>query len=287
MAHTPFRFGVNLVTSGSRADWRDRCRRAEDLGFDVIAVPDHIGMPAPFPALVSAAEATTRPRLGVFVVNAGFYRPALLARDVAGTDALVDGRLELGLGAGYVKDEFDAAGLPWPSARERVDHLERTVVELRALLGSPDHAPAPVQNPVPFLIAGNGDRVLRIAAEHADVIAFSGATSGDTPGTLRLVSPAALAERVRLATEAAGDRQVELNLLVQAVGLGGEADAVRERFAIHLPADELADAPTVLAGSESEIAETLLRNRETYGFTYLTVLEPAMEAFARVFAKLR
>jgi alkanesulfonate monooxygenase SsuD/methylene tetrahydromethanopterin reductase-like flavin-dependent oxidoreductase (luciferase family) len=91
----PFRFGVNLLTVASRKEWQTRCRQAENLGYDVIAVPDHLGLPAPFPALVSAAEATERPRLAVFVLNAGFYNPTLLARDLAGTDQMVDGRLVL------------------------------------------------------------------------------------------------------------------------------------------------------------------------------------------------
>ncbi len=84
----PFRFGVNLLTPSPAADWRAKCRRAEELGYDVILVPDHLGMVAPFPALIAAAEATERPRLGTFVLNAGFWNPVLLAREVAATDAL-------------------------------------------------------------------------------------------------------------------------------------------------------------------------------------------------------
>lgn len=108
----PFRFGVNLMSPAPAGEWRAKCRRAEELGYDVILAPDHLGMPAPFPALVAAAEATERPRLGTFVLNAGFWNPALLAREVATTDALTDGRLELGLGTGYVQAEHETAGLP-------------------------------------------------------------------------------------------------------------------------------------------------------------------------------
>jgi alkanesulfonate monooxygenase SsuD/methylene tetrahydromethanopterin reductase-like flavin-dependent oxidoreductase (luciferase family) len=81
----PFRFGVSLLTPGPAGEWRARCRRAEELGYDVILVPDHLGMVAPFPALVAAAEATERPRLGTLVLNAGFWNPTLLAREVATT----------------------------------------------------------------------------------------------------------------------------------------------------------------------------------------------------------
>ena len=132
-----FRFGVNMVVPGSRTAWVEKCRKAEDLGFDVIGAADHLGMAPPFPALVLAAEATERVRLNTFVLNTPFYNPALLARDVTGTDQFTGGRLELGLGAGYVKEEFDDAGIPWPSARERVDHLERTILELNRRYADP------------------------------------------------------------------------------------------------------------------------------------------------------
>src|SRR4051812_48945381 len=137
----PFRFGVNMVAPESRAAWIEKCRKAEELGYDVLGVADHLGMPAPFPALVLAAENTKRVRLNTFVLNAGFYNPVLLARDITGTDQLTDGRFEVGLGAGYVKAEFDAAGIPWPTPRQRVDHLERTIKELKRLYADPEHKP--------------------------------------------------------------------------------------------------------------------------------------------------
>lgn len=113
----PFRFGVSLIDPAPAGEWRAKCRRAEEIGYDVILVPDHLGMPAPFPALVAAGAATERPRLGTFVLNAGFWNPALLAREVATTHALTDGRLELGLGTGYVQAEHDRAGLPFDATR--------------------------------------------------------------------------------------------------------------------------------------------------------------------------
>src|SRR3954471_19994428 len=112
----PFRFAVNLTAAATDEDWRAKCRQAEELGYDVILVPDHLGKVAPFPALVAAAQVTERPRLGTFVLNAGFWNPTLLAREVATVDALTGGRLELGLGTGYVQAEHDQAGLPFGSA---------------------------------------------------------------------------------------------------------------------------------------------------------------------------
>src|SRR5690606_35169848 len=104
-----------------------------------VCVPDHLGIFAPFPALAVAAQATNRVRLGTFVLNAAFYNPVLLARDAASTDQLSDGRLELGLGTGYAKAEFDAAGIPFPGPGARVDHLRHTVTELRR--ASPRRSP--------------------------------------------------------------------------------------------------------------------------------------------------
>lgn len=140
-----FRFGVALGATTSRAAWVERCRRAEELGFDVIGVPDHLGMLAPFPAMMLAAEATERVRLNTFVLNAPFYSPALLAREAATVDLLTDGRVELGLGAGYAAAEFERAGIPFPSARERVDLLDATAAALRAAFADPQHTPRPAQ----------------------------------------------------------------------------------------------------------------------------------------------
>src|SRR4051812_18547968 len=139
----PFRFAVNLTAAATDEDWRAKCRQAEELGYDVILVPDHLGKVAPFPALVAAAQVTERPRLGTFVLNAGFWNPTLLAREVATVDALTGGRLELGLGAGYVQSEHDRAGLPFGSAGERGDHLPRT----GGGVGRPVSARGPVAPP--------------------------------------------------------------------------------------------------------------------------------------------
>src|SRR6202165_4313904 len=115
-----FGFGWGLQDARSRAKIQSAARRAEELGYDVLHVPDHLGALAPFPVLMSAAAATSTLRLGTFVLNSGFYKPALLARDVGAMRDLTDGRFELGLGTGYVREEFEAAELPYPSARQRV-----------------------------------------------------------------------------------------------------------------------------------------------------------------------
>ncbi|WP_254390645.1 LLM class F420-dependent oxidoreductase [Streptomyces sp. AC550_RSS872] len=301
------------MTSAPADEWRAKCRRAEELGYDVILVPDHLGMPAPFPALVAAAEATQRPRLGTFVLNAGFWNPALLAREVATTDALTGGRLELGLGTGYVKAEHDTAGLPWLPPGERVDHLRHTIEELYRLLASEDlpHSrirssggtpmPQQVQKPrVPLLVGGNGDRVLRLTAEHADIAAFTGARSvrGSSTGQLEVMLAGELEERVALYRElaAAAGREnpepepAELNLLIQFVLDTDDREAAVQSLMERVPyltPDQVLELPIGLIGTVEEMAAQVLAQRERYGFTYLTVLEPSMEAFAPVMARLR
>lgn len=282
---------MNLLNAGNREQWLAKCATAERLGYDVILVPDHLGMPAPFPALVAAASVTQRPRLGTFVLNAAFYNPTLLARDVAATDQLTGGRLDLGLGTGYVREEFDTAGLHFGTGGERIDHLTTTVDRLRELLADPEHQPAPAQHPVPFLLGGNGDRMLRLAARTADIVGFTGATT-DSAGRLSLVSPDTLAERVDFTRAAAGQRatQLELNVLVQIVEVTDEPDATAQRLhrlAPNLTVEEFEALPTVLFGAPEQIAEKLRAHRERYGFSYITVLEGAMEPFAKVIDLLR
>ncbi|MFI1727716.1 LLM class F420-dependent oxidoreductase [Streptomyces acidicola] len=288
----PFRFGVSLLQSATAEEWRAKCRRAEELGYDVILVPDHLGMPAPFPALVAAAEATERPRLGTFVLNAGFWNPTLLAREVATTDALTDGRLELGLGTGYVEAEHVSAGLPWGSPGERVDHLRRTIEELDRLLGSDEFRPRPVQRPgVPLLVGANGDRMLRLTAEHADIAAFTGARS--LPGgMLQPITAEELDERVALYQELAAVRKepAELNLLLQVVVVTDDRSAAVQEWLPRIPdltEEQVLQLPIVLVGTLREIAGQVRAQRERYGISYLTVLEPNMEVFAPVIDALR
>ncbi|MBA9044513.1 LLM class F420-dependent oxidoreductase [Streptomyces griseofuscus] len=287
----PFRFGVNMLTPASAAEWRAKCRRAEELGYDVILVPDHLGWVAPFPALVAAAQATERARVGTLVLNAGFYNPALLAREVATTDALTGGRLELGLGTGYVREEHDEAGLPFGSAGERVDHLRRTVEELARLLGSEEYQPRPEQARVPLLIGGNGDRMLRLTAEHADIAAFSGVRTGSTR-SLEPLTADELDERVARYREFAAGRAepAELNLLIQQIAITDDPDtalkSVLERQP-HLSLEAALALPIMLVGPLEDIVAKIRAQRERYGFTNLTVLEPQMEAFAPVIERLR
>lgn len=287
-----FRFGVNMGLPGPRAEWVDKSRRAEALGYDVLAVPDHLGMPAPLPSLLLAAEATERIRLGTFVLNTPFYNPVLLARDVAALDQFSGGRVELGLGAGYVKDEFDAAGIPFGSPGARIDHLEQTVLTLRKLYSDPDYQPAPARpEGPPVLIAGNGNRLLRMATQHADVVALTGAAL-TTSGLMTAAGADEVAERAEYVRGLLGDRRdrVELNLLIWAVATPSERATLGDRVRHFLPGftdDLIGAAPAVLLGTPQQIADSVRACREQYGITYFTVMEPDLESFAPVIELLK
>uniref|UniRef100_UPI003F490F1D LLM class F420-dependent oxidoreductase n=1 Tax=Nonomuraea sp. CA-252377 TaxID=3240003 RepID=UPI003F490F1D len=291
----PFRFGAALHVPGTRDQWLDKCRKAEALGYDTISVPDHLGMPGPFPTIMLAAEVTERVRLGTYMLNANFYRPALLAREIATTDLLIGGRLEVGIGAGHAKPEFELAGLPYGSGRDRVEGLGRMVSELRVLFTHPDMQPQPAQRPSPpMMIAGRGDRLLTLAAREADIIGFNGAASSqhDKGGLPTFAAFDAVAERVDFARSALGERigEVEFNSAVVAVIVTNDRRSGLEKveqFAPHLSLEERAEVPGLLVGTVQEIADKLRKNRERLGFSYITVLEPGLEAMAPVIELLR
>lgn len=287
-----FRFGVGLTASTSRKEWIAKCQRAEDIGYDVIGVGDHIGMPSPFPALMLAAEFTQRPRLATTVVNASFHNPALLARDAATTDQFTDGRLELGIGAGYMKSEFDTAGFRWPGPGERVDRVKQTVVELRRLFADPTHRPQPSQKHGPPLwLVGRGDRLLATAAQQADIIGLSGFTSGSEGRTGDLATIEEISERVEFLRGCLGERisDVEFNILVWRVVVTQRrrSEAMRLEPMRGLSADQMLCVPTVLIGTAPQISDQLIEYREVFGFSYITVGEYNMEAMAPVIVKLR
>jgi probable F420-dependent oxidoreductase len=314
-----FRFSFNIFGITSREAFVAECREAEEYGYDTVFAADHLGIPAPFPLLVAAAEATRRMRVGTLVLNAAFWNAALLAREVATTDILTDGRLELGLGSGHMKWEFDEAGIGWQGPSARAAALERMIGELERFFstelpkprpGRP--APQPVQRTgfgghgPPLLVGGTGDSVLRIAARHAQIVGLAGAyqVRGQPPGTLRLATAAEADERSAFAKGCAGDRvgDIEWHLLVQAVvvtddrrGAAEELVAEHRRHFEALGAEESAvltagaalETPFLLIGTEDEIAAQLRRGRERWGYSYITVHEPYMRTFAPVVERLK
>ncbi|MFE0020412.1 TIGR03621 family F420-dependent LLM class oxidoreductase [Amycolatopsis sp. NPDC059021] len=284
-----FRFGIGLRALENQDEWITKCRRAEELGYDAITVPDHLGKGrmAPFPALAVAAAVTERLRLGPLVSNVPFYNLGLFAREVSTTVKLTGGRLDLGLGAGHMKHEFDDAGLPWSPARERIAYLGKSLGALEKHFED-EGVEAP-----PLLIAGNSDGVLDLAAAHADIVGFAGLRQapGKPPGTFILDDAATMDERVGHFRAKAAGREAEANMLVQKVTVTADRRAAAAEWAADIPqlnldVDGLLEAPQLLLGTIDEIVEQLVARRERYGFSYITVFEPAMEDFAPVVAEL-
>src|ERR671918_244874 len=305
----PFRFGVNLRSAGSRAEWADKARRLEDQGYAMLSVPDHLApMLAPMAALGSAAESTTRLRIGTMVLNNDFRHPVLMAREAAALDVLSDGRLELGLGAGHMKSEYDEAGLRFDPGEVRVARLAEALVVVKRLLeGKPvtfagdhyhvtDHTiyPRPVQQPrPPIFVGGNAPRVLRLAAREADIVGLTGIsfTRGGLERELSGFRAAAVDAQVRLVREAAGDSfdTIELNALIQRVVETDDRRAAAVELAQQWPqlsADEILESPYILAGTVEEMAEQLQARRERWGISYFTTQQAYGDAFAPVVARL-
>src|SRR6476660_2201162 len=182
----PFRFGVQISKAASAAAWRDKARKLEDLGYSTLFMPDHFGEElAPLPAIAMAAAYTTTLRIGSLVFDNDYKHPAILAKEAATIDLLSDGRLELGVGAGWMRTDYDQLGLPYDSPAVRVDRFEEALHVIKQCFTGEqftyrgehyritDYAswPKPVQQPgPPILIGGGGKRVLSVAAREADIV---------------------------------------------------------------------------------------------------------------------
>jgi probable F420-dependent oxidoreductase len=305
----PFRFGVNALVAGSAAEWIALARRLEELGYSTLCLPDHLtDRLAPLPALATAAAVTSQLRIGTMVLNNDFRHPVVLAREAATVDMLSEGRLELGLGAGYMKAEYEQAGVRFDRGGVRVDRLgEAVTIVTRLFEGEPvtfrgrhyevsEHTihPRPVQRPrPPILIGGNGPRLLTLAATEADIVALSGITfgGGGLQRDMAGFRADGVDERVRLVREAAGARfeQVELSALVQRVTVTedrrGAAEELAQRWA-GLTIDDILESPFVLLGSIDEIVDQLVARRRRWGISYYVVFRPAVDVFAPIVDRL-
>jgi probable F420-dependent oxidoreductase len=305
----PFRFGVNVRDAPSRAEWVDKARKVEGLGYSALTVPDHLAaMLAPIPAVVSAAEATKRLRVGTNVLNNDLHHPVLVAREAATVDLLTDGRFDLGLGAGHMESEYDQAGLRFDPGGTRVERLAEAVTIIKGLLGGEQvtfagryyrvagHTihPLPLQRPrPPILIGGNGRRILTLAAKEADMVGLTGITfrAGGTEPDLSAWKTAAVDERVRLVREAAGERydRLELSALVQRVVVTDNPRQAAEELAsrwTQLSVEEILQSPYALIGTVDHLVEELRRRRDRWDISYYVIFEPYMDAFAPVVARL-
>lgn len=304
----PFRFGVSVRRAEDGADWREKARRAEALGYSAFLVPDHLAdILPPWVALTVAAEAAPSLRVGTFVLNNDLRHPALVAREAAALDLLTDGRVELGLGAGHMQAEYEQIGLPFEPNGVRVERLGEAAVIVKRLLAGEEvtfsgahytlngHrvSPTPVQKPrPPLLLGGNSRRLLELAGREADIVSFLGFTHrrGGRAFDFGAFSADGTAERIDVVRKAAGSRfgELELNAVIQRVVVTDNARGAAAELAqdAELVADEVLDSPYLLVGSADEIAAGLHARHERHGFTYWVVPEAVMDAFAAVIGRV-
>jgi probable F420-dependent oxidoreductase len=300
----PFRFAVQSSSAADGSTWRAHARRVESLGYSTLYVPDHFGDQwGPLVALTVAAEATTTLRVGGLVFDNDYRHPLVLAKEIATLDLVSEGRVELGLGAGWLRSDYEAAGIPYDEPAIRIDRLAEALDVLDQLWAGAatfegahyrvhDAVAAPAQRRPPLVVGGGGRRILTLAAQRADIVGVnpslrSGAVDASTA---RSAVASLYDQRVAWIREAAGDRfdELELQALTFIVSVGGDRGELARQLApaFGISEEDAGEVPIALVGSVDEICDQLVARRERWGLNYWVVHEPELEAFAPVVARL-
>jgi probable F420-dependent oxidoreductase len=307
-ATRPFRFAVQTSVAADAAAWRERARLTEALGYSCLYIPDHFNDQfGPLVALTVAAEATSTLRVGTLVLDNDYRHPVVLAKEIATLDLISGGRVEFGLGAGWLQSDYDTAGLPYDPPGVRIDRLEESLTVLKALwsdgratfagrhyaVTDAECRPQPLTRPhPPILIGGGGKRMLSLAAREADIVGINPDLRAGRIGAEVVASaaPARWDERVEWVRAAAGARfdELDLQILTFVVMIvddrAGTAEQVAPLFGVD--AATALEMPITLVGTVEQICDTLLERRERWGFNYVVVHEAELEAFAPVVERL-
>ena len=304
----PFRFGVQCSRASTRSEWIDLARRTEANGFDCLTMPDHFtDQLAPVPALQAVADATTTLRVGALVWDNDYKHPVVLAKELATIDLLSEGRLEIGIGAGWMISDYEQAGMPYDAAGVRIDRfIEGLEIIKRAMnegafsfsgkhytINNYDGLPKPIQRPCPpILIGGGGKRVLSFAAREADIIGINGTMTAGVvgPDAISTMTADAVEEKVGIVRSAAGPRlaDIEMNIRAFFVKVTDDASGTISGMAqmIGVEPTMVADTPFALIGPVNKIVDDLLARRERWGFSYVIVGAEDVDSFAPVVAAL-
>ncbi len=306
--HRGFRFGVQVSKETSAKGWAELARRTEAAGYEVLTMPDHFtDQLAPIPALMAAASATTTLRVGALVFDNDYKHPVVLAKELATIDLLSEGRLEIGLGAGWMISDYEEAGMPYDSPKVRIDRFIEGVAVIRGAMAegafsfSGDHytianyngQPKPVQGRPPLLIGGGGKRVLSYAAREADIIGINGTMTAGVvgPEALSTMTAESVDEKVAIVAAAGAHRlnDIEMNIRTFFVKVTNDrAAAVEGISSMFGVSKEMIDAsPFALIGSVEECIEQLLERRERWGFSYTIVGAENIDECAPIVAALR
>ena len=295
----PFRFLADARDIASLTQLAETVRRAEAIGIDTLVIPDHlIAQLAPTPAMAAIAALSDRLRVASFVTNNDLRHPAVLAQELASIDVLSDGRLDVAIGAGWNRPEYEAIGIPFDRTPVRQARLAESIAVLKGCFGpgpfshAGDHYtiteydayPKPVQQPhPPFLIGGGGRRTLELAAREANIVGLAprilpnGAPDPDS------VTFAGTAEKIRWVREAAADRfeDLTLNIYPSMTGVSvtdrplAEAAEVAERISgrsgVPISAEAMLESPHIFIGSEDDFVAKFTRLRDELGISSIMV----------------
>jgi probable F420-dependent oxidoreductase len=321
----PFRFSLQSFNTESPASWRTLVRKAEDLGYSAFFLADHFlsggaalegtfhppQMLGAVPAIAMALEQTSTLRVGCRVFCNDYRHPFMLAKEAATLDYLSGGRLEFGIGAGWLRNEYGAVGLPFDPFPERFRRLAEFVRAYKAFMSGEPLAldgeyiswsgfhgtPAPAQKPWPPLMIGGGSgKILEFAGREADIVSLNFNNRAGVLGPDGMISglAAATARKIDRVEAGAGARFGDIELEIGAYNTiitdhqQPTAEAVGQ--ALGMGAADILNHPHCLIGSVGFICEELQRRREAYGISYVAVMDDGennmAEAFAPVVARL-
>lgn len=304
-----FRFGVSCAKGRSRKEFTELARKVESLGFSTLFVPDHFVDHdlAPTVALAHAAAVTDELRVGTFVLGNDYKHPVVCAREMATLDLLSDGRLELGIGAGWMTADYEKAGMTLERPSVRIARLAESITIMKGLFAPGpftfdgehyrvtelDGMPKPVQRPLPFFIGGGAPKILRLAGREAQIVGINANLrrgDGNDPDAAQSLTPAATDKKIGWVREGAGDRfdDLELQSLVGFVYVNNDAGAILEGIAnaFGISVEDARVAPPCLVGSEDDIVASLEERRERWQMSYHVIDDNAIDAFAPIVARL-
>ena len=310
MAHDrKFRFGVQTGGATSAREWAEKARKIEDLGYSTLYMPDHfIDTPfAPMVGIAMAAEATDKLRVGTLVLGNDYKHPAVVAKEFATIDVLSDGRVEAGVGAGWMKSDYEALGFPYDSPGTRIERLGEALVILKGAwndgpfsldgrhytLRDYDGIPKPTQKPrPPILVGGGGPRLLRLAGREADIVGINpNLRAGEVSRDAVHDSIAEMTkQKVEWVREGAGGRfdDIELQIRYFMTSITEDRRALADALApgFGLEPDVALESGMALVGTVDECCDLLTRRREEWGVSYVVLGDDQYEAFAPVVARL-
>jgi len=261
----PFRFGVVAGYSPDLTSWTAQAERVEKLGFDTLLATDPVGQADPFVLLGAAAGVTLDLTVGTFVLADPFRDANALGWQAQTLHRQTGGRFELGLGVGRPGAEAHAKSLgrDFPAPGERITRMAETIAALKETADRPR-----------LVLAGGGPKMLALAAQEADTVTFTW-----QPRT----TEAEAASIVDLFRELAGTRLPDIELGLNLMAVGTEPSPAIARWAgVDVPELAAGGAVTVLPEDPGAAAETLLRRRERWGISYVTINSGYAEPFAAI-----